>query len=450
MKKSDQTRKKLIELGAENLADHFLRLAKHSPEVAEAIERTITPPSKSLLDFKKKLRSMTKGKRFFSARESRYVAGDLTNLLEEVKRGATSAEVGVDCLIEFYKSDNLIFERCDDSNGWIGDVYRFIAVDIFVEFAQKYSNKDALVDMLADLFAEDDYGIRIHLIKNAKIFLPKPEMRTLANRFWDRALLEVNDSFEKRHWLYGVCSLAEQLQDAGLYEKACRQMRPELSSSTHKDIAQVYLACDDPETALVWMNRIDSTEQFQIDEREKLLLDIYRKLGKLDEEERLLWSLFCRNRSLSSLNALLEFIGKEQREQVLREEYEYIINAPFSTAEAQFLLDTQQIEAADTYILTNYEQLDGRFYTYLLPLTEGMEKHKKYLSASMIYRALIESILQRVQSKYYHHAVRYLRKLEVLAPKIQDWAQAQPHGEYFEEIKENHRLKKSLWRKYNE
>jgi uncharacterized Zn finger protein len=69
--------------------------------------------------------------------------------------------------------------------------------------------------------------------------------------------------------------------------------------------------------------------------------------------------------------------------------------------------------------------------------------------ASVIYRALLESILSRAQSKYYHHGVRYLKKLEALAGKVDTWLTVQPHQTYMDELRQAHRRKSSFWSRYN-
>jgi hypothetical protein len=67
------------------------------------------------------------------------------------------------------------------------------------------------------------------------------------------------------------------------------------------------------------------------------------------------------------------------------------------------------------------------FSAHILPLADAMEKHERYVGATVVYRALLESILARAPSKYYHHGVQYLRKLDQLSKKIDRWGDVQPH-----------------------
>ncbi len=116
--------------------------------------------------------------------------------------------------------------------------------------------------------------------------------------------------------------------------------------------------------------------------------------------------------------------------------------------DAHFLFDMGLLNEAAKYILSHQQQLDGDQYGSILPLATGFEENEKYLAASVLYRALLESILRRAQSKYYHHGVRYLKKLDKLSPLVTDWGDCISHGDYFKELSEKHKRKRSFWGRY--
>ena len=70
----------------------------------------------------------------------------------------------------------------------------------------------------------------------------------------------------------------------------------------------------------------------------------------------------------------------------------------------------------------------------MLPLARGLEQGYP-LAASIVYRALLESILDRAQSKAYPHATRYLRRLGKLANKIRAWSPVTPHELYLQALR---------------
>ncbi len=92
--------------------------------------------------------------------------------------------------------------------------------------------------------------------------------------------------------------------------------------------------------------------------------------------------------------------------------------------------------------------LNGEFYYTLLPMARAMETEGRILSAYMIYRALLESILDRKYYKAYPYAARYLRKLDMLASEIDDWQDLGEHGGYHVWLNQVHGKKSSFWRHY--
>ncbi len=53
----------------------------------------------------------------------------LGEALEQLKQTVSDPQIEVDALIVFYKRDADIFERCDDSYGNVGDVFRMTAAE---------------------------------------------------------------------------------------------------------------------------------------------------------------------------------------------------------------------------------------------------------------------------------------------------------------------------------
>jgi hypothetical protein len=77
-----------------------------------------------------------------------------------------------------------------------------------------------------------------------------------------------------------------------------------------------------------------------------------------------------------------------------------------------------------------------------------MDKDKRTLTATLIYRALLDSILARAKSKIYGHGVRYLKKLDKLASAITDWEDITPHTSYLAELRRVHGRKHAFWSRY--
>ncbi|NLN77132.1 MAG: hypothetical protein GX139_12610 [Armatimonadetes bacterium] len=446
----DNARKCLIQLGPERLADMLIELAAWSDEADDMVKRATADPSENIKRFKSRLAGLKRTRRFIDWRGASDFARNLERMLADLEAGVDDPKTGVEMVTAFFEADQCIFEQCDDSSGSVGDVFRATACDLFVHYASRCADKEWLVDKLMDLYDEDEYGVRDVVLDDAHRFLPEESLRDLADRLWQRSQQEPQNTYQSRHWLLLLESIARQTKDAALYEKAQRAAWPELSTSAQVDIARVYLESGDPKTSLSWLERVPG-ESIRSSDRDSLLLVVYRELGDINRAAEVAWHIFRDHRSKESLRNLLSIIGDSKRERVVEDEVSAILrSSEFSYSDANFLIALDRIDNAEAYLLSHADEFDGHYYTVLLPLAEAMEKNGRWLAASLIYRALLDSILARAVSKYYHHGIRYLKKLDSLAAGIQDWRNLQDHECYRAGLLQTHGRKTSFWAGYNQ
>ena len=307
------------------------------------------------------------------------------------------------------------------------------------------TSKKWLGKRIIKLFGGNDYGVRDYLLESAARFLPEENLRGLADQFWQLAEEEKNE-YQQRSWYGGVEELADQLGDAPLFEKARLAAWGEPGTAACLDIASVYLKTGEPQTALAWIERDKDPGSFQEDKRDQLLQAIYTELGESEKVTEIAWKRFRSHRSVRSLDELLRVIGAEQKETVISEQAgEILAEKRFSGSNAEFLLQTGCLDQAENYLLQSAEQFNGDFYGSILPLAKDMEKAERHLAASMLYRALLDSILKRGQTKTYPHGIRYLKKLDTLASAVSNWQQFSSHEIYRKELRLAHGRKHSFW-----
>ena len=234
--------------------------------------------------------------------------------------------------------------------------------------------------------------------------------------------------YVKRHHLRSIESLARQIKDAKLFEKTRIASWGKLSTAALIDIAQVYLESGDVETAHSWLKKIPEGETFQAYERDKLLEEIYHRQGDLEKMTELLYQKFRSYHSTDTLQALLNVIGHDKRDEVLANEVAQILKAErLLESDAEVLITVGKMEEAEAYLLKRANQLDGSHYDSLLSLAEAMESANRHLVTSLMYRSLLISILERGYTKAYPHGVRYLKKLDKLAANVSSWKEFLNH-----------------------
>ena len=447
-KKNTDTRNRLIELGPERLTDVLLNLADRHRDAEAIVKRLTATPQENTKRFKAKLAGIKRRRRFLGRGASFAFADELRGLLQDLRAGIHDYLMGVRLVVEFYKADDAIFRQCDDSYGNIGDIFRIDASNLFVSFAANCDDKEELIDLVLELNREDEYGVRDSLFQCASEYLPDEAMRSMVDRLWDLSRKETDED-RTLHWISGVESLARQMKDAPLYEKARLALWPELSAAACIDIARIYLETGDAQTALKWLRRIPNRDHFKVHEQDDLLLTVYKTIGDQEKLESVAWRIFRRDRTEHTLACLLDAIGEDMRDQVIEGEIRAILESDhLSYSDATFLIEINHLDEAESYLLDRWEQLDGDLYTSLLPLADHMEASRRWVTASVLYRALLDSILRRGKSKYYTHGVRYLKKLDTLDLRIHDWRNISPHREYTQVLRKNHGRKTSFWSRY--
>lgn len=445
-------RKQLLKLHKERLVDALLDLAMHSDKAYSVAERLASPSKDNVKRFKQKLAGLKRGRRFIDYNESYNFSTELSAMLDDLTAGVADPKTGVELLVSFIMLDKRIFERCDDSDGFIGDVFRNNAPDVFVQCASQCEDKKWLCDRLMPLIEDDEYGTRSAMLDSAASFLPVDSMKALVERLWDK--IEKSPKDDKRYdsRLSGVKMLARQLGDPVLFERAeLKRFAVNFPIISYMKIANEYLKAGKPDTALSRMKKASHCPSGFIDEYNNLMLKTYKALGNTDKAEKTAWTILNNHRSPETLDGLLEIIGYDKREEVLGKQAQAIVDSTgFSFSDASFLIKSNMHKDAEGYLLRHAENIDGDKYYYLLPIAQELEREGRLLGAIAAYRSLVESTLRRRASKYYYHGVKYLKKIDIISSAVIDWKTLSPHDAYKELLMKKHGKKRSFWTRYEE
>lgn len=439
-------KEKLKGLSKDELEDLLIDIANRSDVGLDKINRTVSNANQNLKTYRIRLNDLKNYRGYIDWRGNSSFSYELTDLLEYIPKSITSPDQGLELVIEFIKADEHIFEMADDSSGCIGGVFRSEVCELFIEYAKEYSDRDKLIKIVRELSDEDGYGARDFIITEAGKYLSNSELRILFDSYKNKS--KNSERSYGSSWI--IEKVAAQLKDAPLFEKLIRNTNDKLEDRHYLSIAKNYYDCEDYKTAQKFVNKISKGDCFLSSERDNLQKDIYRKTKETDKLEKILRRDFKKYYSKYSLEELLDVIGKEHKKEICSDAIKDIMNKKkFNESDADFLIYCHSYDELDSYVLKHTDALDGDHYYSLLSIGEVLRSKKKFLSATLIYRALIDSILRRAKSKTYHHGIDYLKILDAIENKVISWEGHLSHQSYFQKIKEAHKRKYSFWNRYS-
>lgn len=445
---NDDRKRRLMSLDQEVIVDGLLMFAMRHPDVDGWVERMTDSPEGNVATFYDELESLKHGQRFVSWSQSHGYALELIDLLETLAAGETDPMRGLEAVMAFFRSDAAIMECVDDSNGEVGGVFSEEAVDLFVRYARDCSDHAWVSQCWMDLLETDAYGVREGLIGAAHRFLSREHLMALAASCQEKAGSESVGTF-RSHWLSLVASVAQQLKDPVLFESARSARVDGGSDSALLEIAREYQANGQAHEALERLNRISVDIGFRSFERDRLLLQVLIDLQDQAAAKGLALDLFQRYPSSESLKTLIGIVGEDHRGPVIQDEIdrrgqETQLSLPFVV----LLMEEGRSDAASLYIQARSEQIKGEYYGSLSSLAVSLTSNGHVLTASLVYRALLDSILERAQSKAYPYGVGYLIELDRLEAQIYDWGRFGTHREYFSRLKSLYARRPAFWSKY--
>lgn len=270
-------------------------------------------------DFKKAVTAAKNRREMFWRSQAPELAFAFDEALHKFKNSVNDPQTGVEALLDFYKRDAQIFERCDDSYGNVGDVFCITAAQMLVDFAKHCDNKEEIARQLVDLQADSHYGVRDCLIDKVSCFLDKLGIEKLIRVIEEKIPPEA-DIVDQRKWLLMIESLARQINDGALFERTRIRNWQGLNARAYIDIAKVYFDSGDAQIAYDRLQK--ATGGLGSDSCDYIVLykEVCRALGKTDEADIAAWKIFRGSRSKDSLDELLAQIGQNKRAEVIEGE----------------------------------------------------------------------------------------------------------------------------------
>ena len=464
--------KNLEALGAPRLAELLLEIstgdATAKRHLRLALAGSMGAPEVAK-EVRKRLTTIGKSGSFVDWHRKDALIRDLDAQLDAIVDHVAPAEPreGLDLLWRFLGLADSIFERCDDSNGGVGDVFHFaltrlgpiaesadVAPDKLADraydalVANEYGQYDGLIEVLAPALGEQGLAHlkeRMIALSNTPVRRPPDAERQIVG--YGMGGPAYADEMAERSRVMTVQLALKDIADAqgdvdayiAQYDEATRRV-PRIAA----DIAQRLIAADRGPEAL---DRVESAEHrnpnWPVFEWEEARIAALDAVGRSADAQAARWSVFQRTLSAPHLKAYLKRLDDDldAEEQAL----DHALHHPRALDAFLFLTNWPDLDRAGRLVIDRADEMDGNCYYILTPAAEELASRSP-LAATLLLRAMIDFTLEEARSSRYKHAARHLEECARLAPAIDDFGEFETHADYGARIRDKHRRKPSFYR----
>ena len=467
----------LAALGPEKLARLVFDEAGHSSsfrKLANAALAGAKGPGAVAKLIDRRLAALEKARSFIDWDKARAFRDDLhatvATITGELAQG--SSAMAIDRLLRFIATHESVFERIDDSSGYVQGVY-YDAIGAVGHLTETLPTDEAdlLPKKIMAALGDSRHGYLVDVADAVVLHLPEGALES-----WDQDIrgrqLELGRSGVSK----SSRSTDHSISQLGQVRQAIAKARNDLESliaieeTKHLNsqdtigIAQGLLEAGRLDEALEWIRRRPqrslrhmSAEDLAdgLSVRDPLAgrqtsveAAILTAMGDREAAQNLRWTAFEQTLSPEILREYIATLPDFDEFEALDRAFAHASNASSRHHALSLFMEWPRLDLAADLIVRNHDQWDGRQYYFLPPIAQTLE-HEYSLAATVIYRALIDDILSRARSKAYGHAARYLAKLSILAQDakvIQSHnAGITDHPAYVQSLRARHGRKTGFW-----
>ena len=459
------TTEKLKDLGADKLAQLVLDEAERNAGFRRQVKAALAGKSgpeaiAKLID--RRLSGLARAKSFIEWDKARAFADDLRSLTDTItsELGPAAPALAIDRLLRFIATHELVFERVDDSSGRVQDVY-YQAIHATGDSAASLPvpEADALPEKIMTALGESTHGYLADVTEAVAPHLPQDSLAR-----WDADLKEAIAERQSEDaartsdgWFYSMTSqwagmrqiLASARGDLDLLIALELKKKPHMQDTLA--IAAQLLEAGRSTEALEWVRKPGRRTFGKIDdglspERVSLEARILDATDDRSAAQALRWRCFETRLSADILREYLKQLPDFEDIEAENRAHAFALEKSEPEAALQFFLDWPRLDLAAKLIATHPHRWDGGDW-HILPKIAGLLEHDHPLAATILFRALLDNILDRARSKAYGHGAKYLGKLALLAQEADAMRPSTmtDHTTYLGKLKKAHPRKSGFW-----
>lgn len=477
MSKTSLTKKNLVPLGAERLADLLLEVTKGSAALQRRVRLELSASqgaAEVMQDVRKRYGSLRRATGRVSWRKRRVLAKELGDILGliEAHVAPEALDDAFELLWEFLHLAPGIHERTDDSSGHITEVMRSAMAAVKAIAPRLGMGATALAERVFEALQDNGYAaFDGAIVALAEALGPKglEHLKGLAQAaeaapltaaelarydFVRDATRQAKMAQEARGLTYGIMlqDIADLQNDVDAY--MARYSAEQLTYSTiAPDIAARLLAAGRAEEALQVIERARARRQgkeafFDHEALDAGYLACLGALGRGDAAQAFLWDSFCQGLNADHLRKHLKTLP--DFDDIEAEDRAMAVAAAHSdfAAALAFFINWPALGHAARLVLARADALDGGRYELLTPAAEALDTSADPaapLAASLLRRAMIGWTLAQGRSKRYGYAAEHLAQCFEADARIEDYAGHPSHTDFLRGLEAAYPRKAGFW-----
>jgi len=469
--KKTVTIENLAALGSNRLVGTLMALAKDDADIRRRLRLELAGQAGSediAAEIAKRLNAIRNARSPVDWRKSREFVKDLDlQRAMIVDRVASSRpDLALDLMWQFMSLADFVFNRIDDSNGALGDVFRSACKDLATLASKAKPDPESLAERVFAAITNNGYGVFDNLIETVFPALGEKGVARLKSKL-GAALADcpMKDTRRDRR----ADSLRRALQDLASAEgdvdgyialsSADDRKQPGIAARIGRKLlnagraaeALVALENGPPKPRGSYLNDDLYHPGYEgpWSEWEDNYLDALDATGETERAQMIRWNAFEERLFVRRLRAYLK--GLPDFEDIAAEEraMTHALGFKSFSSALYFFVEWPDLARAAQLVRERRAEIDGNAY-YLLDPAAGLLEGKHPLAATLLRRAMIDDTLNGAKSTRYKHAARHLMECQSLAPAIEDYGLFETHQDFVARLHAKHGRKTGFWSQFVE
>jgi hypothetical protein len=448
----------LAALGAEALAQVLIAHADTDPVLRKKLVMLLAStegPGKLAAEIDKRIKTIGRSRSFVDWEKRKLLVQELDHLRATIatRLAAQDRERAIELLWDFLGIADTVLNRMGDGIGAVEEIFGAAMEDLGRLSARPPPrNPTALARRVLAYCERDGFGSTGALIRHMAEALGVAG-RTEIRRATEAALKAVPRSAQprdwqgdakRRHFAFRLALLADLENDADAFIAAIHGGGME---STHGlNVAERLIDANRPAEALTWLDK--PRQRFEDDDSDGADTDLrvaaLEAMGRKDDAQSVRWRHFERFLNAEHLRAHLKRLPDFEDFEAEQKALEVAAGHEQTERALALLIEWRALDRADRLVRERQATLDGRFYEVLRPAAEALEE-KFPEAASLLYRRLVESVLDRGSSKQYPYAARDFQSCTRLSLRLPTPGSIETHVAFVARLQVAHGRKYGFW-----